>query len=250
MKEILFLFIIIESGFILGAIGMYKGSQSVTAQIKYQRWKKYISYLIIIHFMICSILIDGIWFVSIYAIICVVSFFEIIYVSLKHMGYLLLKKITAVISVFFFLIISTGSIVLFYFLNKNFILFIYIIIAVLDAYSQIIGQIAGKHKLAPKISPNKTIEGAIGGIICAILTGIILHRLIDFSITRSIIISIIISISGILGDILSSLYKRQCNIKDYSNILPGQGGMLDRFNSFIFSLFVTGSIFLLYKLQY
>lgn len=108
-----------------------------------------------------------------------------------------------------------------------------------DAGAYFVGRAFGKHKLAPEISPKKTVEGAIGGavfnVICCLLVGLIYaairsgeHRL---SYLLLILVGIIGALLAILGDLLASFVKRQRGIKDFGDILPGHGGILDRFDS-------------------
>lgn len=121
-----------------------------------------------------------------------------------------------------------------------------------DTGAYIIGSLKGKHKFFPSISPNKSLEGVVGGILTSIL-GMAIYCLIlfllkkDFNILPLIIISILCPFISILGDLFFSYIKRQCNIKDYSKILPGHGGILDRFDSVIFTLPVCYSIFLIFE---
>ena len=120
-------------------------------------------------------------------------------------------------------------------LNQNLLLFTYLTVIIFDAFSQLTGQLFGKTKLIPRISPNKTVEGLAGGLILTGLLSIIFIGLLQTSIVKTIFFSFIISVFALSGDLLASYSKRQFNIKDFSKLLPGQGGFLDRFDSFIFS---------------
>jgi len=118
----------------------------------------------------------------------------------------------------------------------------YVIIAlfatiwVCDSAAFFIGTRFGKHKLYPKISPNKSIEGFIAGLIFAVLTMVLAKFiLLDFIDWRKIIlIGASVGIIGQLGDLIESMFKRDAKIKDSSSIIPGHGGILDRFDSLIF----------------
>lgn len=112
-----------------------------------------------------------------------------------------------------------------------------------DTFAYFTGVILGKHKMAPELSPKKSIEGAVGGIIGATVLGLIygyivsprmsevfLHPVITFGIA-----SFIGAILSIVGDLAASAIKRNHNVKDYGNIIPGHGGILDRFDSVIFT---------------
>ena len=95
----------------------------------------------------------------------------------------------------------------------------------------------GKHKLAPTISPKKTIEGVAGGVVGAvigmILYGIVLDVFFDFEINylAAVIYGVLGSVGAVFGDLSFSVIKRQTGIKDYGNLIPGHGGILDRFDS-------------------
>lgn len=108
-----------------------------------------------------------------------------------------------------------------------------------DIFAYIFGKRIGKHKFS-EISPNKSIEGCIGGIIGAICLSLIATFIFNncfgasFSYINTIIISIFLSIIGQIGDFAASSIKRYVGIKDFSNLIPGHGGMLDRIDSVIF----------------
>lgn len=108
-----------------------------------------------------------------------------------------------------------------------------------DIFAYLVGKNFGKHKFS-KISPNKSIEGCIGGIIGAISLSLLCTYLCnnffnaDFSYINTIFVSIILSIVGQMGDFSASSIKRYVEIKDFSNLIPGHGGMLDRIDSIIF----------------
>ncbi len=112
-----------------------------------------------------------------------------------------------------------------------------ILCAVTDVAAYLIGRSLGKHKLIPSVSPNKTVEGAVGGIVFAVLIMLLLGigmehgQLIQINYSRLAVYSLSASIVGQFGDLCMSSVKRVCGIKDFGNIFPGHGGMLDRFDS-------------------
>ena len=107
-----------------------------------------------------------------------------------------------------------------------------------DAGAYFVGLKFGRHKLAPVVSPNKTIEGALGGLAAA-MAGMLLYALIldiiapQFQIKYglALLYGLLGGIMGIFGDLCFSIIKRQTGIKDYGNLIPGHGGILDRFDS-------------------
>lgn len=107
-----------------------------------------------------------------------------------------------------------------------------------DSGAYFIGRALGRNKLSPEISPNKTIEGFIGGIFCAVIVAIafVLFTDIEASLFELVFITIFLSIFGQVGDLVESALKRHYNVKDSGTILPGHGGILDRFDSLLFVL--------------
>ncbi len=111
-----------------------------------------------------------------------------------------------------------------------------------DSGAYFVGTFLGKHKLCPNISPKKTVEGFIGGIITVgivvTITGLIFDFLVfdDISINYPvvIIVGMIASVFGVLGDLSASVIKREFGVKDFGNLFPGHGGVLDRFDSVLF----------------
>ncbi|MGI6538751.1 MAG: phosphatidate cytidylyltransferase [Caldicoprobacterales bacterium] len=111
-----------------------------------------------------------------------------------------------------------------------------------DTYAYFIGRALGKHKLCPTISPNKTKEGSIGGlagsVVTVVMLGIVLNWVynIKVDIIHFVAIGILGGFFSQFGDLSASSIKRQCNIKDFGNVLPGHGGILDRIDSLLFVL--------------
>lgn len=110
-----------------------------------------------------------------------------------------------------------------------------------DSFAHIIGSLFGKHKLIPHISPNKTVEGAFGGLIGG-MAGMLIYAavlsLLDYktNIPLFILIGFFGAVFGLFGDLSLSYIKRKCSIKDYGNLIPGHGGVLDRFDSTLFAI--------------
>lgn len=106
-----------------------------------------------------------------------------------------------------------------------------------DAGAYFVGMKFGKHKLAPVVSPNKTIEGVVGGMAAAVISMLIYALILDLplkcnvSYGCAILYGLIGSVIGTFGDLCFSAVKRQTGIKDYGNLIPGHGGVLDRFDS-------------------
>ncbi len=121
-----------------------------------------------------------------------------------------------------------------------YILLTFIIVWISDSGAFFVGNAMGKRKLAPHLSPNKSIEGAVGGLLAAIV-GALLYGLVlklcgyYVNFLGMMVYGLLGSLAGQMGDLAFSAIKREYGVKDYSNLLPGHGGMLDRFDSTIFT---------------
>lgn len=106
-----------------------------------------------------------------------------------------------------------------------------------DTFAFLIGKNFGKQKLFPSISPKKTVEGFLGGLFFASIASYFIATFTETNLSFSnwLVLSIIISVLGTLGDLIESKFKRQANVKDSGIIMPGHGGLLDRFDSIIFA---------------
>ena len=116
-----------------------------------------------------------------------------------------------------------------------------------DTGAFFIGRARGKHKLAPTVSPSKTWEGSIGGLLCSIAAAVVIAAILNqlsqqfeqippftFRYWQIILLGFLISLFAQLGDLVESLLKRNMGVKESGNLLPGHGGILDRFDSLIF----------------
>jgi len=117
-----------------------------------------------------------------------------------------------------------------------FILVVFAAIWICDTFAYAFGRLLGKHKLYEKVSPNKSIEGAIAGVVGSILTiGLVNYfNVLPISPLEVFLFGIAIGVLGQIGDLVESWFKRDAGVKDSSALLPGHGGMLDRFDSLIF----------------
>lgn len=109
-----------------------------------------------------------------------------------------------------------------------------------DTAAYLFGKFMGRTPLAPAISPNKTMEGTTAGIIAALLVGIFIvissSEAVWGGVGGGIALGILIAVASIFGDLIESMLKRDCNLKDFGSILPGHGGLMDRFDGLLFAL--------------
>jgi len=117
------------------------------------------------------------------------------------------------------------------------LILLFILIWTNDTGAYLVGMSIGKHKLFPRISPKKSWEGLFGGIILTIIVSLIFVVIRqDISVFNGIFIGILVSVSSVFGDFTESMFKRSFNIKDSGRIIPGHGGLLDRFDSMLFAI--------------
>ncbi len=104
-----------------------------------------------------------------------------------------------------------------------------------DSFAYFAGSFLGKHKLCPHISPNKTVEGFVGSIVGTMVTLGLVAYYLHIDLVRMIILGFFLAIFATVGDLVESIIKRHTGIKDSGNVLPGHGGILDRFDSMLFT---------------
>lgn len=137
----------------------------------------------------------------------------------------------------FFLGTSLSLFILFRNYGIQRLLYLLLITIITDTYAYFVGMLIGKHKLIESVSPKKTWEGTIGGTLFAIFIGVLFyHTVIDSTLSLGILVLItaFLSMIGQFGDLFFSAIKRYYNKKDFSHLIPGHGGILDRLDSIIF----------------
>ena len=158
-------------------------------------------------------------------------------------GFLPYKKVAEIYMIVSYVVISFTALSLLRYIEHGKFVFFLVFIAAwgCDTFAYLVGTLIGKHKLIPEISPKKTVEGAIGGIVATML----LFALYGFLVGRYLgngtqpryfvlmAYGFVLAIVGQIGDLIASAIKREHGIKDYGNILPGHGGIMDRFDSIL-----------------
>ncbi len=120
------------------------------------------------------------------------------------------------------------------YIGMNEVIYLFLISTMTDTFALFCGKLFGKHKLT-KISPNKTVEGSVGGSILGTILPIVFLIIIGKEITLTIVVeTFLLTIIGQIGDLYFSSIKRHHDIKDFSNLIPGHGGVLDRLDSILF----------------
>lgn len=119
--------------------------------------------------------------------------------------------------------------------NGKLLLFLILVVQISDVLQYVWGKLLGKHKIAPNVSPNKTWEGFIGGILCASAIGTALWWLTPYTPLEAAAMSLVVTLLGFAGGLTMSAIKRDRGVKDYGELIPGHGGILDRIDSICFA---------------
>ena len=215
--------------FLIGGIGFYFINRNKDAVVAYKNRQKFVIYFFIINTLYLSIVFFPLIFRSLSGLIICLGLYELLK-TFQDSRYS--QKVFFVGAFSLFGVLSVG----FYFfgnLDKELILFSFLVLSIFDSFSQITGQLWGKRKILPRISPNKTLEGMIGGSFVAMLSALLLNELTSRPIYTTLFLSVGIVFFAFTGDAAASAYKRKYGVKNFSELIPGHGGILDRFDSLI-----------------
>jgi phosphatidate cytidylyltransferase len=105
-----------------------------------------------------------------------------------------------------------------------------------DSFAYFVGRAIGRHRLAPRVSPKKTVEGSLGGLVGAMIAALLVSVYSDWmSKGMAVVLGLVVGVAGQWGDLFESAVKRDFQVKDSGKLLPGHGGILDRFDAFLFA---------------
>ncbi len=220
--------------FLLGGVGIHASGRKYDAAAQYRRWIKFLVYFLTVHCAVASAAVGPLCFGLLMIAIALVGAYELRRVyrgkPLTHrwvISFLLIGVLYSLLAnmLIRFSLASTPAV----------LLFVYLVTASLDGFSQLTGQWIGRHRFVPKISPNKTFEGAMGGICAAVLTAWALRFWAELTPISSLLMGTSMAVAGIIGDLAASYVKRLGGVKDFGRILPEHGGVLDRFDSLLFT---------------
>jgi phosphatidate cytidylyltransferase len=223
------IYIIILTYFLIGTIGIYIINRNKEPQAARKSWIKHITYFLIINILFFSIIINPVVFRFIAVLIICVGFCEL-FVLYRKSGFNHKKIFFPAV---FTLAVLASGFYSFSGMDKGLILYTFFLLSIFDGFSQVTGQLWGRRKLFPRVSPNKTVEGFIGGAIAALLSAFIFKNFINATPLSALLLAVWIVVFAFLGDSAKSFYKRKYMVKDFNNLLPGNGGFLDRFDSLI-----------------
>jgi phosphatidate cytidylyltransferase len=220
------------SAFLVGGVGLFLASRRQPPPVRRERLIKFIIYFCIVNIVLIAAL-AGHWILSaLMTVIAALGARELFRVVLRASGGRL--AVAGTIGLFYLLIGAAA--VLFVWLSTPVrSIFLWLVVCAFDGFSQVVGQLLGRNRLAPAISPGKTIEGSAGGLLFAVGMALLLRPVTNLGVLQTIVVCCFVVTAALTGDLLASLVKRRSNVKDFSNLLPGHGGILDRFDSFLFA---------------
>ena len=104
-----------------------------------------------------------------------------------------------------------------------------------DVFAYLFGMTFGRHRLFERLSPKKSWEGFVGGLAGAVVAGVVAAHLMEQSMVVWAVLALLISVTAVLGDLAESMFKRAADVKDSGALIPGHGGVLDRFDALLLS---------------
>ena len=237
MFFLLFLFAL----FAIGAVAIHIICRKKEKPKKINAWKKFFVYFFVIYSIFLCILYLPVLFRAICFMVALGGAFEMVRLQLKSQQRFAWSKFCLYFSMYIALAILF---LLFAFESVEIQMLTVFAVCTFDAFSQLSGQLFGKRKITPRISPNKTLGGLVGGACSALILGVVANFNSEFGIMGVIILIFFAVAASFFGDLFASYVKRQYAVKDYGSLLPGHGGILDRFDSLI----VAGAVMFLLKL--
>lgn len=232
------LIVIVIGCFLVGGVLMALSSARAAADVRRARWVKYFVYLAIVFAVLAAAHLGTWWLMGLVAVILVLGATEIA-AALRRMP----RGHSPPLLVIWLCygVLAAACMAALAQLAPSGVAFIYVVVAGFDGFSQAGGQIIGRHQLAPRISPGKTIEGALAGAIAALCIAVALRAMLGQSVAGAMQTGLILCASALGGDLSASWLKRRAGIKDFDRLLPGHGGVLDRFDSFLPALALCGA---------
>jgi phosphatidate cytidylyltransferase len=235
-------FVLCLLAFLMGGAGLYWASRKAEPFVRHDRRVKFVTYFCVVAVFLLSAFGGRLVLAALMLVILLIGAVELYDLLFSVRGERLPVRIgigagyfMLALALLLFVARSTTEVVV----------FVYLVVATFDGFSQVAGNLLGRHALIHKISPGKTIEGALGGLILSAAMAVSLRALAGLNIVQSLAVCGWISAAALSGDLLASWVKRRFGAKDFGGILPGHGGVLDRFDSFL--LAAPASLLLLHR---
>ena len=221
-------FAVCLSAFVVGGIGLYLASRKAEPAVRRGRLIKFVTYFCIVNIVLLSAFAGRLVFSVVMAAIVVLGACELYAVrgSCGRQG--VAWGVGAA-----YVLIAAGAVLFAWRSRAAVAAVVYLVVCTFDGFSQVTGQLLGRRRLAPTLSPGKTVEGSFGGLVFAMGMVFLLRPVVGWSVGGSLSAGCLIALAALTGDLMASWVKRRSGIKDFGALLPGHGGILDRFDSLL-----------------
>lgn len=224
-------------GFAVGAVFMALANRRVPPAVAHARWLKLAVFFLIVHGVLAVAALGRPWVTALVSAILLAGGVELRR-AWRRMPVPRPSRVWPV-----FLAVAALALASSWRLPPTAFAFVFLVTAACDGFSQVIGQLAGRHSLAKNLSPAKTVEGFAGGLLVSIVVALLARDLLAGATAwTTAVVAALTGLAGLVGDLAASWAKRRAGIKDYSAALPGQGGFLDRFDSLLGALAIVGTL--------
>lgn len=216
--------------FALGGVGLGVASIKVTPKERRSRLIKFVSYVFIVYAVVCAAMLSSLLLAAVMLLILAVGAIELgraLQASRPHAGIFEPCIWTA------YLLLSAALLLFARYATSEEAVLVYVVVITMDGFSQVSGQLFGRHQIARRLSPGKTLEGLAGGVLMATAACFYLGGLAGLTLAQSAILGSGVLGAAYAGDLAASWVKRRTGLKDFGTILPGHGGILDRFDSLL-----------------
>lgn len=215
------------AAFAAGGVGLWVASRAADAATRRSRLIKWITYFAVVHVFLMAAWFGWEVLTTLLMAIGAAGAFEL-YRGLREESSAFRGGAALVYTVF-----GIGMIVFGIGSSPQRAVYVYLVVAAFDGFSQVAGQLFGKRQIAPRISPTKTVEGTLGGALMAVGLAVVLRDFAGVTLPGALIACLWLLPAAMAGDLAASWLKRKAGIKDFGKLLPGHGGILDRFDSLL-----------------
>jgi phosphatidate cytidylyltransferase len=230
------LFAVTLPGFAVGSVFMALANRGIGRDAARERWLKLVVFFLIVHLVLGVAALGRPWVTTLVAVIVGAGAVEL------SAAWSRMRKPRPAAPWPLFALAAAIALAASWSLPGAVFAFLFLVTAACDGFSQVVGQLVGRHRLAPSISPAKTVEGLAGGLFAGVVVALLARpMLVEWTAGRTVFLALGVGLAGLSGDLAASWVKRRAGIKDYSVALPGQGGFLDRFDSLLGALAIVGA---------
>jgi len=222
MLNYLLPYLLLMAHLVSGGGWLIRITRKLTLEESRQQWIKYGTYLVLVNLLWCCLVWVPALFPYLGWLIALIALFE---------WWRVIKPLKNKTGLIFAYMLISGAFVGFTYMDSKILLFSYFVVVLFDGSCQVIGQLLGKRALLPKISPRKTLEGLSGGFIVTLATALLTRQSFAFEWSELIFRTCLLMVAAFTGDLLASAAKRSAKVATFGKLLPGHGGILDRFDS-------------------